>query len=553
MFGERLRELRLASGLTLEGLAEASGVSVRAVSDLERGLSRAPRPRTSKALIAALAHPDAGSLTVLARQARESQPVGRRPADPPRADPLFIGRAAPLARIAAHAASRTPVAVVHGPPGTGKTALALRLAEDHAHLFPDGRFHLDLNGADGEPASVADLQNTLLRALAVSPRRIAADPGERTGQVRDALRQRRCLIILDDATDEAAVRPLLPASGRSLVLITSRHTLGGLEAVLRIALGPFTAAESAELLRAVAGPGAGTPAELARVAELCGHLPLALRVAGRSGGSMALLSTRLADADRRLSALGVEPAFAVSYRRLPEPARLLFRRTAHLGPGSFSAATAAVLAECDPYEAEDRCEELVERGLLQPDGYASYLPHDLLRLFAAARLRAEEPAGVRAEVRQRLHRWYLDTAAAAGPWFTAYGGRAGHVYAMVVLGVLHESRDRGAEAVAQYRRALGELERRPLPSGPHRIARVTASVCLARALGDCGRWAESLVVAEQAWASAGDSPLRGQAAMVLGWACAAIGDSERAQSLLREASTVLPDVLHGLPELSLLV
>ncbi|GAA1646386.1 hypothetical protein GCM10009828_089220 [Actinoplanes couchii] len=549
VFGERLRELRLVSGLTLEGLAESSGVSVRAISDMERGLSRAPWPRTVKALVTALGHPDAGSLTALARRSR---PAGRRrPAGPPRADPFFTGRREPLARIAAHAAGSTPVAVVHGPPGVGKSALALRLAEQHADLFPDGRFHLDLGG-DGEPAGVAALQNTLLRALAVSPRQIAADPTERTGQLRDVLRQRRCLIILDDATDEAQVRPLLPASGRSLVLITSRRALGGLEAVLRIALDPFTPAESAELLRTVSGPDRGTDEEVARVARLCGHLPLALRIAGRPGDSMAGLATRLADADRRLSALGVETAFAVSYRRLPEPARLLFRRTAHLAPGPFSAATAAVLAECEPDDAEDVLEELAKRGLVRPDGFDRYRLHDLLRLFAADRLRAEEPAELRAAVRQRLHRWSTDTMVAAGPWFTAYGDRARYVQAMVTLGVLHESRGRGAAAVAQYQRALDELDRRPLPPGPHRIARVTASVCLARALGDCGRWAEARSTAEQAWPAAAGSPLRGQAAMVLGWACAATGDSVRAQALLREASTVLPDVLHGLPQAPLL-
>ncbi|SDS35414.1 ATP-binding protein [Actinoplanes derwentensis] len=594
MFGQRLRELRIAAGLTLEGLAESSGVSVRAVSDMERGLSRAPWPRTVDALVAALAHPDAASLPALAKQAREAreaQPARRRrPADLPRADRLFVGRREPIDRIAAHAAGRTPVAVVHGPPGVGKSALALRLAEHHPDLFPDGRFHLDLRGTDGEPATVADLQNTLLRALAVSPRQIAADAADRTGQLRDALRQRRCLIILDDAADEAQVRPLLPATGHSLVLVTSRQSLGGLEAVLRIALDPFDPAESAQLLREVAGPGSGTDEQVARVADLCGHLPLALRIAGQTGGSMAHLAERLTDADRRLSALtpggvGVETAFAVSYRRLPEPSRLLFRRIAHLVPGSFSAATLAVPAECDPYDAEDILEDLVERGLVRPDGFDRYRLHDLLRLFAGTRLRAEEPAELRAAVRQRLHRWYLNTTIAAarsvsqqaGDWLRsempgwqaalreaaeagdhqrvaavadglchwslvsteAYGDHDGYVDTMVTLGVLHESRGRSSEAVEQYRRALDELERRPLSPGSRRLARVTVSIRLARALGDAGRWAECRDAAETAWPLADDAQLRGQAAMVLGWACAATGDSERARELLREASELL--------------
>ncbi len=686
----------------MEGLAESSGVSARAISDMERGLSRAPWPRTVNALVSALAHPDAGSLTALARQGRDASPAPRRrPAGLPRADGLFIGRDEPIARIADHAASSTPVAVVHGPPGVGKSALALRLADRHAGLFPDGRFHLDLRGGDAEPA---DLQGVLLRALSISPRQISADPEERTGQLRDVLRQRRCLIILDDAAGEAQVRPLLPAAGPSLALITSRQSLGGLEAVLRVALEPFSPAESAELLREVAGPGAGSDEDVARVAYLCGHLPLALRIAGRPGGSMASLATRLADADRRLSTLGVETAFTVSYRRLPEPARLLFRRLAHLVPGSFSATTVAVLAECDPYDAEDVLEDLVERGLARPEGYARYRLHDLLRLFAGDRLRAEEPAEVRAAVRRRLHRWYLDTTIAAGRWFEpefghapdgwdnpvpldtaeqarywlqselegwhaalrtaaesgehqrvvdvagalhwysdrtlstepwtvvfglsraaaarlpdrrqeadhcnflswayvscenryaegrdlaleahrlakqvgdaraqaeslfyaanavrllgdletagrlcrqslalaeACGDHDGYVNTMVLLGTIEENRGRSAEAVAQYRRTLYEVERRPLSPSPRRAARLTASIYLAQALCDAGRWAEALVAAEAARPLAeefGEARFRGQAAMVLGWACAATGDTERGQALLREASGLL--------------
>ncbi|WUJ11999.1 tetratricopeptide repeat protein [Actinoplanes sp. NBC_00393] len=333
------------------------------------------------------------------------------------------------------------------------------MAELHRERFPDGLIYLDLRGVDAMPMTAGEAQTRLLRALAVSPRQIAQDAGERTGQLRAVLRHRRCLIILDNAADEAQVRPLLPGGGGSLVLVTSRRALGGLEAVLRIGLAPFTVTESAELLRALAGPGSGTDEEVARVAYLCGHLPLALRIVGRPGGAMGRLAALLADADRRLSVLnGVEAAFEVSYRRLPAGARLLFRRAAHIVTGSFSVDAAAVLAGGDRhqaaargdrheaaaggdrheaaagvdrregaaggdrYAAEDLCDHLVECGLLQPDGQDRYRLHDLLRLFAAARLRAEEPETTRARTEEALTTWYLETAIAAGRWFEpAYG------------------------------------------------------------------------------------------------------------------------------------
>ncbi|XVV12132.1 tetratricopeptide repeat protein [Actinoplanes sp. CA-131856] len=397
--------------MTIEGLAEASGVSARAISDMERGRSRTPQSRTVSALAKVLG--DDQDLGELAKAGRETVTTGRpRMCDLPRRSGHFVGRDGELGAIGAGWADLmvsgpTPVTVVHGPPGVGKTGLAIRAAELHRELFPDGCFYLDLRGTEPDGgATLGEAQTTLLRALGVSTRQIGRGDEERTGQLRSILAHRRCLVILDNAGGEGQVRGLLPGAGGGAVVVTSRRVLGGLEAVQRIALMPLNAGDSVELLG-----GAGPAVE--EIARLCGHLPLALRIA-------ATLHDRdaLTDADRRLAMLTpVESAFAASYAQLPETARTVFRRLAHVPTLSFSAAAAAVLAERDPHEAEDVLEELLDLGLLQPEGHDRYRFHDLIRLFARGRLRDEEPAADRRAAEKRLIDWYLDTAVASGRLF----------------------------------------------------------------------------------------------------------------------------------------
>ncbi|MBQ1026119.1 hypothetical protein [Micromonospora sp. C95] len=170
---------------------------------------------------------------------------------------------------------------------------------------------------------------------------------------------------------------------------------------LRIGLAPFTAEESAAFLRTIVDAEGCSTQEIDAVSRLCGHLPLALQIAaarldGRSGWSMTRLVEELSDSDRRLAVLtpdgaGVEAAFMMSYQQLPEPTRTVFRRLAHTTTASFTIATATALTQLGPHDAEQVLEELVDLGLLQPGGPEQYRLDDLIRLFATARLRAEEP------------------------------------------------------------------------------------------------------------------------------------------------------------------
>ncbi|MHC5259097.1 ATP-binding protein [Streptomyces sp. UC4497] len=448
-FGAVLRELRLAASLTMEGLAEASGVSVRGIGDLERGRRAAPQRRTVAALADGLGLSDADRerLLEVARGGRGTgySPTGVRSF--PRGIDDFVGREhelAQLTKLAERAASRSlaevtsgpwsarshPVAVaVSGPPGTGKTTLALHAARDLADRFPDGQLVVDLRGMDEAPPDPAALMLGVLKALQVADRDLAkAGPQGHAGLYRRLLADQRILVVLDNARDEAQVRPLLPGAGAGMVVVTSRRMLTGLESVHRIPLGELSPDEAAAFLTTLVGPerAQADPAALADVARCCGHLPLALRVAGnwlatRTGWSLRRLADRLALDERRLDALSagdvrVAAAFDLSYRQLTPTAARLFRRLSLIPGPDTGAPPAARLTGQHLYDAEDTLEELVEAGLLGTDR-DRYRLHDLLCLFARDRLEAEEAADDIHRARTELYRWLLETTVVAGRWF----------------------------------------------------------------------------------------------------------------------------------------
>ncbi|NBH10864.1 BTAD domain-containing putative transcriptional regulator, partial [Amycolatopsis sp. SID8362] len=280
-FGERLQEqLMLAlqrSGRTPEALEVYTATRERL--DAELGVEPGERLR-------------AMHLQVLKGEADE--PVGEvvvpaRPAELPRDVRGFAGRTEQLAQLDRQLAARagayaSDVWIVHGIPGVGKTALALHWAHRVRERFPDGQLYVNLRGfdADREPMEPAVALAQLLRALGADPRRIPEEVDAQAGLYRSLLADRQVLLVLDNARDAEQVLPLLPPTGT--VLITSRHRLGRLVAefgAFSLGLGALTESDSRALLGGVLGEGrvAAEPAAAGELAELCGHLPLALRIA----------------------------------------------------------------------------------------------------------------------------------------------------------------------------------------------------------------------------------------------------------------------------------
>ncbi|WP_329390287.1 aspartyl/asparaginyl beta-hydroxylase domain-containing protein [Streptomyces sp. NBC_01351] len=326
------------------------------------------------------------------------------------------------------------MAVVCGQPGLGKTAFAVHAAHALAPHFPDGQFHLDLRGMDLQPTPPRDALARLLRALGATD--VPAGTDDRSGLLRSLLRDRRVLLVLDNAADEDQVRPLLPGEGASLTLVTSRHALAGLEAVHRTELGLLRREEAVELLTRIIGLHRVTQeAQAARdLADLCGHLPLAVRIAGQRLASrptehIAKLATQLAEQGSRLDtlkagSLEIRAAFALSYRQLSPQAQTVFRRSCLAHGPDFSPQTAALLADLPTRKAAGYAEDLVDAGLLQSHPTADrYRYHDLLRLFAAAQSAEEDGPEEITAAEDRAARWTLRRATAAALHFEAEYGR----------------------------------------------------------------------------------------------------------------------------------
>ncbi|RKT08915.1 NB-ARC domain-containing protein [Streptomyces sp. 1114.5] len=473
-FSRLLAGHRVAAGLTQEELAAAAGVSLRALGDMERGRTRGPQRRTVRALARALGLDEARG-QALDRAAQSGRPRGLRPGParvPAQAaprDPLpqtpagsgpagtgeavagqaglagergqsalalprdiadFTAREDALAALAGLAAGERPahprVVLISGQPGLGKTAFALHAAHTLAPRFPDGQLSLDLAGMSAQPLTARDALGQVLRALGVEDAAVPAGTEERAGLYRALVRDRRLVLVLDNAADEGQVRPLLPGSGPAVTIVTSRNVLPGLESVHRLSLDVLAPAEAAALLARIAGRERieAAPDATAELARLCGYLPLALRIAGqrlvaRPQQPVAHLVRQLAAEENRLDLLetgdlAVRPAFELSYRRLPVESRLVLRRCALTAGADFTAAVAAAYTGRSEARTELLLEQLVDAGLLQPATPDRYRLHDLVRLYAAERMAAEEPAEELAEVRSRAGRRILDRATAYG-------------------------------------------------------------------------------------------------------------------------------------------
>ncbi|WP_405623183.1 NB-ARC domain-containing protein [Streptomyces sp. NBC_00076] len=436
--GPLLRGFRHAAGMTLEELAEASDVSDRAIGDMERGHSRGPQARTVQALATALGlrPEDADALLAAARDGRRRTrrtPSGLCDLPPPIPD--FAGRDEEIRWLdtVGGPGAGTHAVIISGAPGLGKTTLVVQAAHRQAKRYEDGCLFINLRGLDAQPLAPHEALARLLKALGVRERDLPADLEERQVLHRRLIRDKNVLVILDNAADEAHLRPLLPGEGTCTFWTTSRRALTGIEHARRLVPSPLAADAATALLETITGdrPGSGTDeqdtASLQRIADLCGGLPLALRIAGnrlvsRPAWTATSLAARLAAEDLRLDRLTagdlrIKTAFTLSYEQLAEPARKLFRRLSLVPGPDFAPALGAALTSLGPAQVEQLTDELIELGLLNAAGDDRAAFHDLVRLYAHQRLSEEESAEEREAARTALHTWLLDTACSAGQWF----------------------------------------------------------------------------------------------------------------------------------------
>ena len=439
-FGDLLRRLRARAGLTQEELAEAARLSHRSISDLERGVNRTARRETARLLADALgligaersafeAAARGGSLDGAPNLAVPSPAtVATATRTLPRDVASFTGRerelAAVLAAVAGAAASGGVVGIcaIGGMAGIGKTALAVHAAHRLATRFPDGQIFLPLHGhtPGQQPVDPADALASLLETSGMAVQEIPSGLESRTRLWRDRLADRRILLVLDDAIGHDQVRPLLPGTAGSLVLITSRRHLTALEDARVISLDTLPPADAADLLvRLAARPElpADDPA-VPEITRLCGYLPLAVGMVARQlhhhpAWTPDELAADLAAARNRLQLiqaenLSVAAAFDLSYQSLSPTEQRTFRRLG-LHPGTVIDTFAAAALDGSDLDATRRnLAGLYDHYLIAEPSRGRFRMHDLITEHARL-LAAVEPVSDREAATDRLLEYYLRT------------------------------------------------------------------------------------------------------------------------------------------------
>ncbi|WP_230420757.1 AfsR/SARP family transcriptional regulator [Actinomadura soli] len=382
------------------------------------------------------------------------EPPQPPPAQLPPDIPDFTGRSAEVVDLAETliGGGGTPrnrtvaVATVAGMGGVGKTTVAVHVAHQIANFFPGGQLYANLRGDSTDPADPAEVLGRFLRTLGMSGAGIPPSLDERVALYRSRLAGSKILVVLDNAAGEPQVRPLLPGTATAAVLITSRNALLGLEGAKLLNLDVLTSAQAVQLIATIIGEQrvAAEPDAAVEIAGLCGHVPLAVRIAaarllGRGHWELSHLAGLLREERRRLDELvagdlEVRAGFELSYRLLPAATRRVFRLIGLLHAPDFACWTVAALLDRPIPEVQRHLETLIDAHLVgitgvDETGQLRYRLHDLLRLYARELAERDDPEPEReAALRRALGGWLSLAEEAAehvpGPCYAAMHGPA---------------------------------------------------------------------------------------------------------------------------------
>jgi tetratricopeptide (TPR) repeat protein len=344
----------------------------------------------------------------------------------------FTGRQADLERLVhslrspAVTGGVVQIDAIDGMAGVGKTAFAVHVAHHLAPRFPDGQLFVRLHGhtSGQRPVEPIDALATLLLAIGVAPQQIPAGLDDRAALWRDRMAHRKALLLLDDATGDDQIRPLLPGTDGTLVLVTSRRRLTALTEAFALTLDVLAEKDATQLFSRVVNRPGLLPSEpaVAQIVTLCGHLPLAISlVAGQlkyhPAWTAADLVVELTSAADRLSPmaagnLSVTTAFELSYRNLPADEQRLFRRLGLNTGTDIDAYAAAFLDDSDVAAVRTCLAHLYEYHLVDEPARGRYRFHDLIREHARV-LAGTDEQHEREEAIRRLLAYYTYMARSA--------------------------------------------------------------------------------------------------------------------------------------------
>jgi len=314
--------------------------------------------------------------------------------------PDFTGRSQELATLLGYIGSGngrgTCIAAVDGMGGVGKTSLAVRAAYLVAERFPDGQLFVDLAGftTHEKPLQAAAIAEALLQMLHIPTGRVVGDAAACIALWRSTVANSRLLLVFDNAFDAAQVKPVLPTSSDSLVIITSRKRLVDLDGAFWMTLGTMTAEDGIAMAVSTLSEtrAAAEPEALAALTEMCGRLPLALRIAlarlaNRPRWSVSYLVDRMSDESRRLDELQsgerrVELTLRLSYEGLDAGSRAAFRLLGSHPGREIDACSAAAFLGTTPEDAETTMERLLDAHMMEQHEVGRYKFHELVRSFA---------------------------------------------------------------------------------------------------------------------------------------------------------------------------